>query len=227
MSLNRDQIRARIRAITRNRTDPDDVEIGSAEFWRGRRRAMSTRVDEQLTLLSNAIAHGGSATTELAVEAHRVVENLKDDIRLGRAAYARVQMGRVPRLLAMIECINDQVEGWAEVTQLSVDELLSVKGKLQSEIEHALRVADSVLDSPTPLAGRISKPVIDESSRDEIARRQVKQAFMLEIASILRKKAIQQGLLESPLAKLQEATVVEAEVVGDGRDHAGTDSEST
>lgn len=229
MSLNRDQIRARIRSITKNRLDPDEAEIGSGEFWKGRRRAMSTRVDDQLRLLAGAIAEGGGATVEHSVEAHRVVENLKDDLRLGRAVYARVQMGRVPRLLAMIESVNDQVEAWGDVTQLSIDELLAVKSKLQVEIDHALKIADAVLDAPTPLAGRVAKPVIDESSREEKARRQVLQAFLLEIDNILRKKAQDQGLLEAPgRTSLAAGQVVEAEVVGgDGRDPSRTDSQAT
>lgn len=217
------EVRRRIEAIVGPAMDGEpadpEADVGSRRWWRSRRNAVRTRVEDQLRNLGNAIAEGGTATMQQHEAAHRVIENLKDDLRLGRAAYARVQMGRMPKLLAYIESINDQIDIWNDVTQLSPKELLDVKGKLQTELDHIMRVADMVLDAPTPLAGRVAKPVIDESSREEKARRQVLQGFLLEINQILRRKAIEQGLLEAP------GTPAVVEVVDGGRtDPAGTSS---
>lgn len=216
---------ARIQALTA--VDKSDASVGDLGWWRGRRRAVRDQRTEELGRVTSAVARGGGAIEHEEEIAHRVVHGLKDDLRLARAAYARVQMGRVPRLLEWLEEINARVESWELLASMGPEELLKVKASIQSELASALSLVEKVLDGPVPLASRVQKPKIDESSREEKAKRAVLQAFMLEFDQVLREGAIERGLLESPVVmrdKLAGEAVVEAEaveVVGGGADHEG------
>lgn len=215
---------ARIQALTS--VDKSDASVGDLAWWRGRKRAVRDPRTEELGKVTSAVARGGGAIEHEEEIAHRVVHGLKDDLRLARAAFARVQMGRVPRLLQWLEEINDRVESWDLITSMGPEELLKVKASIQSELAGALSLVEKVLDSPVPLASRVQKPKIDESSREEKAKRAVLQAFMLEFDQVLREGAIERGLLESPVKMRDKLAgeVVEAEaveVVGGGTDHEG------
>lgn len=218
-------VRDKIAAITgQNEAETSDPERrGSAAWWAERRRAMRTPREDDVEALAAAVADGGGVLMREHQDlAHRVIENLKDDGRLAMAAFARLQMGRVPKLMRILDAANLDLEIWQELTALGPEQLLALKASVMKEISAALRLTDSVMKNPTPLAGRIQRPTIDPATREEKAKRAVMQQAYLTHNLLLEYEA---GVVTrpKPIERYQGETI-DAEVVSGGRDSSGTDS---
>jgi len=217
--VDHDRLREAVGRASESVENDFNPDTGNQKWWHGRASGVQTEGEAALSSIAGAVARGGGTIIRrLQPLAHEIADNLKDDLRVSRAAAARVGVGMLPQLYAQLDDCNERLGRWREIVAPGPDQLLKEKRSILLEMAMIERRIDAVLSGSAPLAGRVTKPKEDPESRDARAHRGMMQQMHLAYRNLNQKRAIAAGVIEDPIKKkpVPVEAVEDAEVIGDG-----------
>lgn len=128
---------------------PSDNEPvpGTVDWWNAESEVGVTQAQENLELISNAIATGATDDPEVRRLAGLLVNNLANDLDLHRSALARSNAERVSTMQGFIDWVDQQVMRWHLVRPLPPELLIKYRDSLQKSLSHATAQVVSEADA--------------------------------------------------------------------------------
>lgn len=132
----------------KGRTTSDTEPVpGTIDWWNAESEVGMTQAQENLELISNAIATGNTDDPEVRKLAGLLVTNLPNDLDLHRSALARSNVERVSTMQGFIDWVDQQVMRWHLVRPLPPELLIKYRDSLQKSLSHATAQVVSEADA--------------------------------------------------------------------------------
>lgn len=164
----------------RRSSDDTGPGVGTSDWWQDESEVTTSQAQENLDIISAAVAAGQTDTPEVMALAKQVMDNLQGDLELHRGAVARSQTERIANLQQFISWMDSEMFRWHQSRPLPPEVLLKWRTEAQKTLQWATDITKAKGEEPEKETGRGASVsvVVTQDTREERESREILRALL-------------------------------------------------